>query len=139
MSVGTLQVNAGLDAGANAPWTLAIAAEGVESLHGQVDTFNVNARGQASQLASPADRRTSFRMEGDAEGLALADAALRDAIGPTLRLTGEGSWSAGLPIAFDNLQMVLTGATANFAGMATGEQLVGNFAATFMTCPALPR
>jgi translocation and assembly module TamB len=132
MSVAGLQVTAGLDGGATAPWTLAIAAAGVESVHGRADALNFSARGQASQLASAANRRTTFRTEGAAEGLAFADPELQDAIGTTLQLTGAGSWSAGLPIAFDSLQVVLSGATASFAGMATGAQLVGNFEATLV-------
>ena len=79
-------------------------------------------------LSRPNARGTSFRFEASAAGVAPGDVALRDALGPTFKVTGAGSWSAGRPVAFDNLSVVLTGATANFSGTASGSELSGDFA-----------
>jgi translocation and assembly module TamB len=98
VSVGSLDVKIGLDAGAQAPWTANIRAAGVESAFGFVAETEITASGQASNLVDPAARASTFRMDGSATGVAPTDPKLAEAIGPTLRITSAGSWSVGQPV-----------------------------------------
>ena len=107
-----------------------IAAEGVEGDFGRVDGLALDATGQAQNLARPDARAASFKVSGSAEGVVLADADLRDAIGASVKLNGAGSWSAGQPVDIDNLQVTMPGASATFAGTATREIVDGTFAAS---------
>lgn len=129
-SVTTLAATIGLDAGALAPWRADIKADGVESSFGTVGTVALTASGQARDLLDPAERGATFRVEGSAEAVGPADAALAEALGPTMKLTAAGGWTAGQPVKFENLQMVLTGATASFAGSANARELDGRFGAS---------
>jgi translocation and assembly module TamB len=130
VSVASLQVNAELERGAAAPWRVGIVAEGIESAFGSLSRLALSASGEAENLARPSERSISFQANGTLEGLAPDDVKLRAAIGPELRLAADGSWSAGGPVGFDNLQVVLNAAAASFAGTATAEELDGSFGAT---------
>ncbi|MBA3520850.1 MAG: hypothetical protein H0T75_25150, partial [Rhizobiales bacterium] len=129
-SVSRLDATIGLEAGATAPWRADIRAEGVESDHGTVGNIAFAARGQASNLADPAARAASFNIEGSAESVAAADAALAQALGPSVRFSTAGGWAAGQPITFETLETVLNGATASFAGTSAGGELNGRFGAS---------
>ncbi len=128
ISVATLTVTAGLDQGNAAPWRATIAAEGVEGDFGRVDGLSIDASGEAQNLANPRARGTRFRLQASATGVAPNDSGLHDALGPTFKASGTGSWATGQPLTFDDLSVVLTGATANFAGSLTGSALKGDFA-----------
>ncbi len=101
ISVAALTANVGLDAGEAAPWKATIDAHGVEGAFGRMDTVVVDASGQARNLSRPNARGTSFRFEASAAGVAPGDVSIRDALGPTFKVTGAGSWSAGRPVAFE--------------------------------------
>ena len=103
--------------------------EGAEGAFGRVGGLALNASGSATNLSRPGARATDFTLQASAEGLALADAGLSDAIGPSVGLSGNGSWVAGQPVAIENVQIALDGASASFAGMATHRQLDGTFSA----------
>ena len=109
LSVASLKADAELSAGRTAPWRVELSAEGAEGSFGRVAGLALNAIGEARNLAEPEARATAFTLDGSAEGVAAADPAFRDAIGPTLRLSGAGSWSAGQPLSFDSLQLKLGG------------------------------
>ena len=130
ISVATLNADIGLDAGEAAPWKATVSAEGVEGTFGRIGSIALDASGQARNLARPSARATSFRFEASAEEVVPNDSALRDALGPTLKASGAGSWAAGRPVGFESLGIVLTGATANFSGTATAQDLTGDFAAS---------
>ncbi len=130
ISVATLTADIGLDAGEAAPWQATVRAEGIEGAFGRIDAVALNASGQAKNLARASARSTSFRFGASAEGVVPNDLGLRDALGPTVTTNGAGSWSSGRPVAFEALDVVLTGATANFSGSATAQQLQGDFAAS---------
>lgn len=130
VSLAGLRATAELDPGEAAPWRVEIAAEGAEGAFGRIAGLAINAIGQAQNLANPKARATSFKVEGSAEGVALADPALRDAVGSSVRVSGTGSWSAGLPVTIEALSVALANSTASFAGTATREALDGSFAAS---------
>jgi translocation and assembly module TamB len=127
ISVAALEADIGLDAGAAAPWRAEITAQGLQGAFGSIGGLAFTASGQASNLAVPAERATTFRLEGSAENVQVADAELAAALGPTVRLSSSGSWSAGQPITFESLEAVLAGATASFTGTATAAELQGRF------------
>jgi len=130
ISVASLTADIGLDAGEAAPWKATIQAAGVEAAFGRIDTIALDASGQARDLARPGARATSFSFDASAEGVVPNDLGLRDALGPTFKANGAGSWSAGRPVGIDSLNLVLTGATASFSGTATTQGLDGDFAAS---------
>lgn len=130
VSVTNLAAKIGLDPAAAAPWQAEVTAEGMQSAYGGAGKVVVTASGQASSLAEPGKRATTFRLEGMAERLALANPALAEAFGSSARLTGAGSWAAGQPVAFESLQAILAGATASFAGTAQQGVLDGRFGAS---------
>jgi translocation and assembly module TamB len=132
VTVAGFEATGGIDAGDAAPWRVDASAQGVQSARGEIGSVVATASGQAANLAAPNRRSASFRIDGSADGVALADSAMREAIGPTVRLTGAGSWAAGSPVTFETLQVVLTGATASFAGTAAGGRLDGSFGATIV-------
>ena len=130
ISVATLTADIGLDSGEAAPWKASIKADGVEGAFGRIDGVAFDASGQARDLARPSTRATNFRFAVSADGVVPNDLALRDALGPTFEARGTGSWSAGRPVAFEGLSVILTGATANFSGTADRSGLSGDFAAS---------
>ena len=130
VSVAGLTASVGLDAGQAAPWRATVIADGVEGNFGVAASVRADASGQARNLANAGARATSFRFEAAADGVALRDARLRDALGATLKAVGAGSWVAGGPATFDDLNVILTGAAANFAGTASASALQGDFAAS---------
>jgi len=54
---------------------------------------------------------------------------LGNAVGPTVKLSGKGDWSAGHSVNFDSLKVALGDATASFSGTAARDGLSGSFAA----------
>ncbi|HWT30119.1 MAG TPA: hypothetical protein VN240_03745, partial [Propylenella sp.] len=127
VSVAALEANVGLDEGATAPWRAEITVQGAQGTFGSIGGLAFSANGQASNLVVPAERATTFRLDGSAENVRLADPELAAALGPTVRVSSSGSWSAGRPVTFESLDAVLTGATASFAGTATAAELQGRF------------
>ncbi|MBA3519700.1 MAG: translocation/assembly module TamB domain-containing protein, partial [Rhizobiales bacterium] len=130
VSVSRLDATVGLDAGVSAPWRADVRAEGVESDQGSAGSVAFTARGQASSLADPAARATSFNIEGSAQAVVPADAAVAQALGPSVRFTADGAWATGQSITFESARTVLDGATASFSGTAVGSQLDGRFGAS---------
>lgn len=129
VSVASFRANATLNAGDPAPWRIDAAAEGAEGDFGKIADLAVNVAGQAQNLLDADARATSFRVQGKAQGVALADAGLGRAVGSSLALIGDGSWTAGQPLAVENLQLTLPGASATIAGKATREEFEGTLAA----------
>ncbi len=130
VSVASLTATAGLDPGDAAPWRATVEATGVEGDFGAVGSLSLDASGQGRNLARAASRETSFRFEASADGVAPRDSGLGTALGRTFKANGAGSWRAGNPARLDDLNVILTGATANFAGTATKDALSGDFAAS---------
>ena len=130
LSVASLDVVAGLEGGADAPWRVELEAKQVEGDFGAVAVLSVQADGEASNFADPGSRRTSFRLDGAADGIALSDAALTDAVGTAATLRGVGAWQSGSPVAVESFEAALSGAAASFSGNATATELTGKFAAS---------
>jgi translocation and assembly module TamB len=130
VSVASLQVDGELESGAAAPWRLGLVAEGLESDYGSFARLAANASGEAENLPRPARRSATFQVNGTLEQLAARDPDVQAAVGSNMRITAEGAWSAGQPVAVANLQLVLDDAAASFAGTATADALDGSFGAT---------
>jgi translocation and assembly module TamB len=130
VSVEALRLEARLDEGSGAPWRAELTAQGLTSPFGEAASLSLVAGGTTSRLADPAARTVTFRIEASAEGVAAADAAIAEAVGPTLHATANGTWSAGQPVAVESLQAALTNATATFSGTATAKVLNGRFGAS---------
>jgi translocation and assembly module TamB len=128
--VEALKLEAKLDQGSGSPWRAELTAQGLTTRFAEVASLLIGASGQASDLADPAARTVTFRIETSAEGVAAADAAIAEAVGPTLHATASGTWSAGQSVVVESLQAMLTGATATFSGTATAKVLDGQFGAS---------
>lgn len=69
--------------------------------------------------------RFSFDLDADAQGLAFADAALQDAIGPSLSVVARGEVSAEGVADVETAAIETSTATAGFEGVVGAEQLNG--------------
>ncbi|MYZ49776.1 translocation/assembly module TamB domain-containing protein [Propylenella binzhouense] len=127
-TVGRIEADASLESGANAPWSVTVKGGEIASDYGRLATVDVRASGEASNLAAPDERSATFAVEASLGGLAPADEGLAEAAGDNIRLTGNGSWRAGSPVAVSALNLVLDGATASFSGTATAAALDGRYA-----------
>ena len=127
VSVAQLEASVGLTAGAASPWRVDATAAGVESAFGTVGELSLMASGEARNLAVPAERATTFQLGGSASNVQAADPAIAAALGSMVRVMASGSWSAGMPVGFNNLEAVLAGATAGFSGTASATGLDGRF------------
>ena len=107
VSVASLVVTAGLDSGADAPWRDARSRpRASRATSARVDGVALDATGQAENLASPDARATTFRLDGSAEGVALADPALREAVGAIAEAdAARARGQPAQPVAFETLQM----------------------------------
>jgi translocation and assembly module TamB len=132
ISLAALQVDAALERGDTAPWRIGIVAEGVESTYGSFARLVANGSGQAGNLASPAERRTSFQVSGAVEEIAATDPDMRAVIGSDIEFAADGAWAAGQPVSVENSQLVLGEAAISFTGTATAQGLEGRYGATIM-------
>jgi translocation and assembly module TamB len=130
VSVTSVNMTGKLESGDAAPWRVQIEADGVEGDFGRVEGIALDATGLAQDLARPSARSVNFNVTGSAEGLVLADADLRAAVGASVKLIGAGAWVAGEPVAINNLQITMPGASATFAGTATRDSADGTFVAS---------
>jgi translocation and assembly module TamB len=130
ISVANLQATMGVDEGEAPPWRIELRAEGAESAVGRIGNISVSGLGRASNPGDSATRAVSFRFEAAAAGLMPDDPAVAKALGSTVQLASSGSWAAGKPVAFEELQAVLTGASVSFSGTANAARAEGRFGAS---------
>ena len=89
--------------------------------------FVLDAGGAALGLGNPAAREVTFVVDGKAEGLASADAAIADAIGSNAAIAVSGAWKTGEPLNIDQAAVETNAATATFAGQVADLALDGMF------------
>ncbi|MGQ7793277.1 translocation/assembly module TamB domain-containing protein [Faunimonas sp. B44] len=126
-TVGRLQLAASLEPGGTAPWTLSLDGADVRTAYGSVASLQASGTGQVTDIANPAGRSATFRLNASLGGVAPADPAVAEALGDDLTLTAQGSWRSGQPVDIAAFDLVLDGATAGFAGTATAAALDGRY------------
>lgn len=89
--------------------------------------FTLNLGGAALALESPAEREVTFVVDGRADGLGSADAAIAEAVGERIELDISGAWKAGQPVTIDRASLDAAVLDASFTGQIADLVLDGQF------------
>ena len=127
-SVTSLDLAATLGEGDAAPWRVTLSAAGLQATFGAAANLKLEASGNATRFAVPAERATTFQLEGSAGGVAAADSGLAAALGDSVSLKGSGRWTNnGQPVDVEILDLALAGGTLGFKGRASWDGLSGSY------------
>ncbi len=110
-----------------ADWSVDLDVRGLETTDLTMARARLVADGRAENLADPARRSLTFRLDGDVADLSSSDEALARALGRAFKLTGSGRWSADQPLDVDEVVFTNDNATARFAGAYGENGLEGDY------------
>lgn len=103
-------------------WSGGLTIDGLSTPQFTAADTTLTFGGTAANLDQPAQRRVTFAVDGEVEGIVATRADVAEALGEQLRLAIEGSWRAGEPVelaraALDGeaLSVLLAGQIAEFA------------------------
>lgn len=84
-----------------ATWSGTIKVEDFSTANLTAETFGIDMKGAAIELADPAKREVTFVIDGRALGLGSGDPGLAEAIGERAVIAANGAWRANRPLTID--------------------------------------
>jgi len=100
----------------NGRWASDIVLDGLETPSLRVAQTSLGLIGTALNLDLPEARSITFKTKGTATGLDSDDRDIRAALGQDITFGGEGSWSDGAPLVFEDFALLGNGILLELAG-----------------------
>ncbi len=100
----------------NGRWLSEIVLDGLKTPNFRVAQTSLGLLGTALNLDEPGARSITFRTRGTATGLDSDDRDVRAALGQDVTFGGEGTWSDGAPLVFEDFALLGNGILLELAG-----------------------
>ncbi|MCV2894676.1 translocation/assembly module TamB domain-containing protein [Lentibacter sp. XHP0401] len=115
--VQSAEITARFDSRVGDSWSLKSELLGLEREDVRLDTVRMAASGV---IVRGDTRQVTARIDGNARGVTLADAALAAALGPSFTIGADLDWRDGQPLAVSNLELEATELVLTGAGTVEG-------------------
>lgn len=129
-SVGSARLSASLGVLPDNQWRAEFDLADFRSPMLNAGRARIFAGGVAANLADPASRRLTFRIDAEAGELGSDDPAVADALGPELRFEADGGWNAGGPLVIRESRADNGANTARFIGNVGSDTFEGTYLVT---------
>ncbi|WP_425098156.1 translocation/assembly module TamB domain-containing protein [Tropicibacter sp. S64] len=107
-------LNASFDAASGRRWTLQGDLNGLLRDGLTLETARLTGGGEIVAGATP---RVTARLDAEADGIALDDPALQQALGESAQFGADIQWQSGAPVLFDNLALTAEGLSLTGSGV----------------------